>query len=83
MSTISPPLTTSITVPLTVPPGLGDFLDLAPGSLVLGTLLGENETAFVVLFVEDEGFDLVAHRDDGGGIDVGPDREFFGRDQTL
>src|SRR5690606_11514840 len=40
-----------------------DLLDVAPGALVLCTLLGQDEAAFLVLLLEDEGFDLVADVD--------------------
>ena len=58
-------------------------MDPAPGALVLGPLLGEDQSAFVILFVEDEGFDLLADRDNRRGVDVGPNRELLGRDQTF
>ena len=41
-----------------------DLLDVAPGALVLGALLGQDQTAFLVLLLEDEGFDAVADGDD-------------------
>ena len=39
-------------------------LDRAPGALVLRALLGQDQPAFLVLLLEDEGFDLVADADD-------------------
>src|SRR4029453_15084785 len=41
-----------------------DLLDGAPGTLVLSTLLGQDQTAFLVLLLEDQGLDLVAHGND-------------------
>ena len=75
-----PPLTTSMTGPLTTPSFFLDLLDLAPGPLVLGPLLGEDQAAFLVLLGEDEGFDLLAHADDLAGIDVVADRELAARE---
>ena len=37
-----------------------DLLDRAPGALVLGALLGQDQAAFLVLLLEDQGLDLVA-----------------------
>ena len=42
--------------------GFLDLLDRAPGPLVLGPLLGQDQAAFLVLLLEDEGLDLVAER---------------------
>ena len=39
-------------------------LDRAPGALVLCALLGQDQPAFLVLLLEDEGLDLVADLDD-------------------
>src|SRR3712207_5395904 len=44
-------------------------LDRAPGALVLGALLGQDQAAFLVLLLEDEGFHLVADADDLVGVD--------------
>ena len=41
-----------------------DLLDRAPGALVLGALLGQDQAALLVLLLEDEGLDLVADLDD-------------------
>ena len=64
MSRMRPPLTTSMTGPLTTPSRLLDLLDGAPGPLVLGPLLGEDQAALLVLLGEDEGLDLLAEADD-------------------
>src|SRR5690606_17715774 len=47
-----------------------DALDVAPGPLVLGPLLRQDEATLLVLLGEDEGLDLVAEADDLVGIDV-------------
>src|SRR5690606_26395923 len=56
--------------------GLLDLLDIAPGALVLRTLLGEDQAAFLVLLLENEGLDAVADRDDLGGVDIVLDGKF-------
>jgi hypothetical protein len=57
MSTMRPPLTTSMTGPDDDAFGFLDLLDGAPGTLVLGTLLGQDQAAFLVFLGEDEGLD--------------------------
>ena len=47
-----------------------DLLDRAPGALVLGALLGQDQAAFLVLFLQDQGLDLVADLDDISRVDV-------------
>src|SRR5699024_7443891 len=47
-----------------------DLLDRAPGTLVLGALLGQDQAALLVLLLEDQGLDLVADLDDLTGVDV-------------
>ena len=49
---------------------LFDLLDRAPGPLVLGTLLGENEATLFVFLGENECFDLFAQGNDLGRINV-------------
>ena len=63
--------------------GFLDLLDRAPRALVLGTLLAEDQTAFLVLLGEDEGFDLLAHRHDLARVDVVADAQLTRRDDTL
>ena len=63
--------------------GLGGGLDLAPGLLEAGALLGEHEPALLVLLGEHQGVDLLAERDLLGGIDRAADRELVGRDDAL
>ena len=57
---------------------LGDLLDPAPGALVHGALLGEDEPALFVLFVEDDCLDPLTHVDRVVGVDVVSDRELAG-----
>ena len=60
-----------------------DLLDRAPGALVLGALLAQEQAAFLVLLLLDEGLDLVAHGDDVEGVHIMLDGEFLGRDDTF
>ena len=60
-----------------------DPLDRAPGALVLGALLGQDQAAFLVLLLEDKGLDLVADRHDLVRIDVVLDRQFARGDDAL
>jgi hypothetical protein len=60
-----------------------DLLDRAPGALVLRALLGQDQAAFLVLLLEDEGFDLVADLDDLVGVDVVLDGQLARGDDTL
>jgi hypothetical protein len=62
---------------------LHDLLDPSPGALVLRPLLGEDQPAFLVLLLEDQGLDPVAHRDDLVRVDVVADRQLFARDHAL
>ena len=60
-----------------------DALDRAPRPLVLRPLLGQDQAAFLVLLLEDEGFDLLAQRDDLVGVDVVADAQLAGWDDAL
>ena len=60
-----------------------DLLDRAPGALVLRALLGQDQTAFLVLLLENEGLDLVADLDDLGGVDVVLDGQLARGDDAL
>ena len=60
-----------------------DLLDGAPGALVLGALLGQDQAAFLVLLLEDQGLDLVADGDDLVGVDVVLDRQLARGDDAL
>ena len=75
---IRPPLTTSMTVPVTIAVLFLDLLDRAPGALVLCALLGQDEAAFLVLLGEDEGLDRVADVDHVVGVGVVTDGELAG-----
>ena len=55
--------------------GLLDLLDRAPGPLVLGPLLGQDEPALLVLLLEDKGLDHVAGGHDLVGVHVVADGE--------
>jgi hypothetical protein len=83
MSRMRPPLTTSMTSPSTTSPDVELLFDLAPGALVLGALLGEDETTVLVLLLENEGLDLVAEGDDVCGIDVLADGQLTRGDDTF
>ena len=63
--------------------GLLDLFDRAPGALVLCALLRQDQAAVLVLLLEDEGLDLVADRDDLGGIDVVLDGQLARGDDAL
>ena len=65
------------------PVALLDSLDRAPGALVLGPLLGQDEPAFLVLFLEDQSLDLVAHLDHVVGVDIVADRQLPRRDHAF
>ncbi len=60
-----------------------DLLDGAPGTLVLSALLREDQAAFLVLLLENQGLDLVTDLDDLVGVDVVLDRELAARDDTF
>src|SRR5690606_16115034 len=60
-----------------------DLLDRAPGALVLGALLGQDQTALLVLLLEDEGFDVFADFHDVSGVDIVLDRKLTRGDDTL
>ena len=66
--------------------GLVLFLELfdgAPGPLILSALLGQDQAAFLVLFGEDQGFNLIADGYDLIGVDVVLDGELTGRDDAF
>src|SRR5690606_36510126 len=60
-----------------------DALDVAPGPLVLGPLLGQDQATFLVLLLEDEGLDLVAEADDLVRVDVVADAQLARGDDAL
>lgn len=60
-----------------------DLLNRAPGALILGTLLGQDQTTFLVLLLLNEGLDLITDVDYLKGVHVVLDRQLFGRDDTF
>ena len=60
-----------------------DLLDRAPGALVLGALLGQDQATLLVLLLENECLDHVAEGDDLVGIDVVLDGELARGDDAL
>ena len=48
--------------------GLELLFDLNPGALVLGTLLGQDQTTVFIFLLQDEGLDFVAESNDIGRI---------------
>src|SRR6202007_3271761 len=60
-----------------------DPLDGAPRALILRPLLGQDEAAFLVLLLENQGLDLLARLHDLVRVDVVLDRQFAGRDDAL
>ena len=65
------------------PVALLDLLDPAPGTLVLGTLLGEDQTTVLVLALQHNGFDALTEGHDLAGIHAVADRQLTRRDHTL
>ena len=63
--------------------GFLDLLDIAPGALVLCTLLGQDQTAFLVFLGDDKSLDSVADLDDFVRINVLLDGKLAGGDDTL
>ena len=78
-----PPLTTSITSPETTLAGLELLLHGNPGALVLGTLLGQDETTVLVFLLQHQRFNLVAQADDVGRIGILADGQLAGGDDAL
>src|SRR5918994_100944 len=60
-----------------------DRFDRAPGPLVLGPLLRQDQAAVLVLLLEHQGFELLAEIDHLVGVDVVADRELARRDDAL
>ena len=63
--------------------GVELLLDAVPGTLVLRTLLGEDQTTLLVLLLENEGLDGVAQGDDVLGVDILADGKLAGGDDAL
>jgi hypothetical protein len=75
MSRIRPPLTTSMTVPVTMPSS-SLMVSIVP-------LLGQDQPTLLVLLLQDQGLDVVADGDDVVGVDVVLDRELTRGDDAL
>ena len=60
-----------------------DLLDRAPGALVLGALLGQDQAAFLVLLLQDKGLDVVADLDHIVRVHVVLDRQLAGGDDPF
>lgn len=60
-----------------------DLFDLAPGALVLCALLRQEQTAFLVFLLEDEGFDLVANGNNIVRVHIVLDGELAREDNAL
>ena len=60
-----------------------NLLDIAPSTLILCTLLGENKTSFLVFLSDNKGFDGVANFDNVIWINVFLDGKFTGRNYTF
>jgi hypothetical protein len=60
-----------------------ELLDRAPGPLVLSALLGQQEAAFLVLLLQDQGLDALPDGDDVLRVDVVLDRQLAGEDDAL
>src|SRR5690606_21391998 len=60
-----------------------DLLHVAPGALVLGALLRQDQAAFLVLLLEHEGLDVVTNLDDVVRVDVVLDGELARGDDAL
>ena len=63
--------------------GLGSGLDLLPGELEAGALLGQDQPAVGVLLGENERIDLLAERNLVGRVDRAADRELGDGDDPL
>ena len=60
-----------------------DLLDRAPGPLVLRALLGQDEAAFLVLLLQDKGFDVVGDLDHVVRVHIVLDRQLAGGDDPF
>ena len=60
-----------------------DLLDRAPGALVLSPLLGQDQPTLLVLFLLDQGLDLIADTDHVERVHVVLDGELFGGDDPF
>src|SRR5699024_5250788 len=60
-----------------------ELLDGAPGTLVLRTLLGQDQPSVLVLLGEDQSLDLIAHLDDLARVDIVLDGQLTRGDDAL
>ena len=63
--------------------GLELLFDADPSTLVLSTLLGEDQAAVLVFLLENKSLDFVAQGNDLGGIGILADRQLASRDNAL
>ena len=83
MSTMRPPLTTSMTGPSTTPSSSLSFSIVPHARSYWARFLDSSEAALLVLLLEDEGLDLLAERDDLVRVDVVADAQLTRRDDAL
>ena len=79
---MSPPLTTSMTLPLTTPSAFDGF-DVAPSPLVLRALLGKDQSTVFVFLLKNKSFDFIAHGNDLVRVDIVFDGKFTAWDDTF
>src|SRR5699024_5551952 len=60
-----------------------DLFDVAPSTLVLSTLLGQDQAAFLVFLGQNQGFNAVANGDNFTWVNVMLDGKLAGRDDTF
>ena len=78
-----PPLTTSMTEPVTTPSSSLMRSMVPPGALVLRALLAQEQAALLVLLLQDKGLDLVTDGDDLVGVDVVLDGQLASEDDAF
>ncbi len=83
MSTMRPPLTTSITGPSTTPSASLIFSIVPHARSYWARFLDRTQATLLVLLGEHEGFDLLAERDDLVRVDVVADAQLASRDDTF
>ncbi len=59
------------------------LLDADPGTLVLGTLLGEDQATILVLLLKDERLEMITYGDQFGMIGILADRKLAQSDDAL
>ena len=83
MSTMRPPLTTSMTGPSTMPSASLIFSMVPHARSYCARFLRQQQAAFLVLLLEDERLDLVAEGDDLVRVDVVADAELASEDDAF